>query len=57
MLAGTVLTSTFLGAVTRVRVSTALGEIAADVRTVGPPPGSPLAVGFLPESARVLALE
>ena len=56
---GTVLTSTFLGATTRIRVATELGELAADVRSDGRPlaAGSPLAIGFLPESARVLALE
>jgi putative spermidine/putrescine transport system ATP-binding protein len=56
---GTVLTSTFLGATTRIRVATELGELAADVRSGEPAhsTGAPLAVGFAPESARVLALE
>ena len=56
---GSVSTSVFLGATTRIRFSTPLGELAADVRSAGSPPpaGSLLSVGFEPESARVLGLK
>ena len=58
-LKGAVLTSTFLGATTRLRVSTPIGELAADIPSGGVQhqPGSPIAVGFPAQSARVLPLE
>jgi putative spermidine/putrescine transport system ATP-binding protein len=56
---GALSTSTFLGATTRMRIATPLGELAADIRSAGSPlpAGSPMTIGFEPESARVLALE
>jgi len=54
---GTVAASTFLGATTRVKVTTAVGEISADVASVDLGQltvGAQTAIGFDPGSARVL---
>ena len=56
----TVITSTFLGATTRVRLATPAGDITADMPSAGngtPLPGTTIPVGFDPTSARILAVD
>jgi ABC-type Fe3+/spermidine/putrescine transport system ATPase subunit len=56
---GTVTSSTFLGSVTRVRMSTPAGELAADVASAVALPltvGASTEVGFPADAARVLPL-
>ncbi len=56
----TVITSTFLGATTRVRLATPAGDITADIPSAGggtPLPGATIPVGFDPASARILSLD
>ena len=58
-LEATVITSTFLGATTRVRLDTPAGTFTADVPSAGSgalTPGSTVPIGFDPISARILAL-
>ncbi len=58
-IAGTVESSIFLGATTRVSVSTPFGELAADLASTEGPfvPGTQVPVAFPARAARVLALE